>query len=93
MNAYISQREQRVAINDALSRSFKLKYGVPQGSCAGPIIFLTYISALYDVVKEFLPTVGAYADDIQVYILFKPNTLTQNSNISNIEQCVSAIRR
>ena len=66
---------------------------MPQGRCAGPIIFLTYISALYDVVKEFLPTVGAYADDTQVYISFKPNTLTQHSNISNIEQCVSAIRR
>ena len=66
---------------------------MPQGRCAGPIIFLTYISALYDVVKEFLPTVGVYVDDTQVYISFKPNNLTQHSNISNIEQCVSAIRR
>ena len=37
--SYLSGISQQVLINDLLSDEFSLEYGVPQGSCLGPILF------------------------------------------------------
>ena len=69
-NSYLRDRGQRIRINEALSHERKTKFGVPQGSCAGPVVFLGYLSSLYDTMKKHLPyvNVGGYADDHQLYI-------------------------
>ena len=46
---------------------YELKVGVPQGSCAGLVACLGYLSSLYD-----LPEVEGYADDNQLYLAFTP---------------------
>jgi hypothetical protein len=46
-NSYLSERKQCVSVGDVSSSEHALKYGVPQGSCAGAITFLSYISSLY----------------------------------------------
>ena len=46
--------------------AYKVRVGVPQGSCAGPVAFLGYLSSLYDVIQEHLSEVGGYADDNQL---------------------------
>ena len=35
-----------------ISRTYELQYGVPQSSCAGPVLFLSYIASLYDVIID-----------------------------------------
>ena len=41
---FLYNRSQRVTINGNPSDSFPLQYGVPQGSCLGPILFDIYAS-------------------------------------------------
>jgi hypothetical protein len=93
--AYLTNRQQRVLIDDVISEPQNLKYGVPQGSCAGPVIFLSYLSSLYEVISSFGVEVGGYADDNQLYLSFKPS-LNGHSQLDTIEvltNCISAVRR
>ena len=61
--SYLTGRKQRVLINDHTSYDFHLSCGVPQGSCMGPILFILYISRLYHVIANHLPSAHGYADD------------------------------
>ena len=54
--SYLSGRSQRVSLRGAVSDKFDLRYGVPQGSCLGPLLFTVYASTLFDVVEKHLPT-------------------------------------
>ena len=45
--SYLSNRSQRIVIGTAKSDSFHLKFGVPQGSCLGPILFSLYTSEIF----------------------------------------------
>lgn len=69
---YLYGRSQRVSVPGSVSQKFNLCYGVPQGSCLGPLLFTIYASALFDVVRKHLPTVHCYANDTQVYVSFSP---------------------
>ena len=60
-------------MDGCLSDNFDLPYGVPQGWCLSPLLFTIYASELFQVIEEHLPDAHAYADDTQLYILFKPD--------------------
>lgn len=48
--SYLSGRSQRVFVRGAVSDKFDLRYGVPQDSCLGPLLFTVNSSAVSDVV-------------------------------------------
>ena len=92
---YLKDRDQRVVINDAISNNHRLKYGVPQGSCAGPVVFLGYLTTLYDIIREHLPDVqvGGYADDHQLYLSYKPgDTTSEKSAVDKLTACIKDVR-
>ena len=37
--SYLTRRTQRITVQGTLSNIFHLRYGVPQGSCLGPVLF------------------------------------------------------
>ena len=41
--SFLNDRTFKVKINNTLSKTCQLKYGIPQGSVIGPIIFNRYI--------------------------------------------------
>jgi hypothetical protein len=92
--SYLTERKQCIVIDGVKSQEFDLCCGVPQGSCAGPVTFLSYISSLYDVINSHAVDVGGYADDNQLYTAFKPSTdgLMQQTAIERMNQCVDAVR-
>jgi len=71
--SYLSNRSQRIVIGSARSDSFDLKFGVPQGSYLGPVLFSLYTSELFYVISQHLPTAHSYANDTVIYLAFNPN--------------------
>ena len=70
LNCFASQR---IVIGSAKSGSFDLKFGVPQGSCLGLMLFSLNTSELFDVISQHLPTAHSYADDTGISLAFNPN--------------------
>lgn len=47
--SYLSNRQQMVKLNDVISNSGYIEYGVPQGSVLGLILFILYINTVCDL--------------------------------------------
>ena len=91
---YLSGRSgQRVLFEGATSDSFDLRFGVPQGSCLGPLLFVVYASKLFEIVQDHLPN-AQFADDTQLYLSFDPNGPTdQAMALEAVERCISDLRK
>ena len=92
-SSYLKNRQLFISINGAMSKNFPVKYGVPHGSCLGPLLFVLYVSKLFEIVESHLPEVHAYADDTQLYVSFKPDSENQLSAIEAMQKCIADIRR
>ena len=91
--SFLSARSQRVSIPGALSDSLPLDWGVPQGSCLGPLLYIIYSSKLFNIIERHLPNSHCYADDSQIYLSFKPYDLSiQQDAITAIQNCIDDIR-
>ena len=71
-----------------------MKYGVLQGSCLGPVLFVIYASKLFTILESHLPDVNAFADDSQLYISFKPaSMIEQSAAIKAMQDCITDIKK
>ena len=65
MSSYLSDRMQRVKVENERSEWQHLKKGVPQGSCLGPVIFNIFTNDLFYVLKSC--NLSNYADDNTIH--------------------------
>ena len=67
--SYLTNRKQYVSINGFDSSLKVMKYGVPQGSVLGPLLFLIYINDLHLAVKHSVT--HHFADDTNFLYISK----------------------
>ncbi len=91
--SYLSNREQLVKINDTTSESINVKFGVPQGSVLGPILFTIYTAPLGEIIEQCGLNRQTYADDTGIYLSISPtDTESQNATLSKINMCIDKIK-
>ena len=57
LSSYLTNRHQRVSVSGKLSECISVRFGVPQGSCLGPMLFTAYASSLFNVISNYMMSV------------------------------------
>ena len=71
---------------------FALNYGVPQGSCLGPLLFII-ASEMFSVIESYQPSSHGYADDTQLYCSINSCCVdAQVVAVQDMENCISDVR-
>ncbi|XP_066540663.1 uncharacterized protein [Hoplias malabaricus] len=87
--SYLSDRYQFVYLNNKSSNHTLVKYGVPQGSVLGPVLFTLYMLPLGRLIRKHGIQFHCYAHDTQLYISAKPNDV---ACLRKITECLTEIK-
>lgn len=77
LDNYLTNRSQHCRVYNTTSDNIPIKFGVPQGSTLGPLLFIIFINDLTTHINT--PNISLYADDTVFYLSDKnPTRLSQN---------------
>ena len=86
IKSYLSNRSQRVNVNNNFSSWQNIKTGVPQGSILGPLLFNIYLNDIFTFLSSSF--LANYADDTTLYSIhtnYKIMETTLRENFSQIK--------
>ncbi len=83
--SYRSDHCHFIYLNRESSQLSPVKYGVPQGSVLGPLLFPIYMLPLGNIIRKYRISFHCYADDTQLYISIRPD---ETSKLSKLTECV-----
>ena len=66
IESYLSNRKQCVSALGEISEQLAVIFGVPQGSCLGPLLFLIYINDISNICKS--NDLILFADDTNIFV-------------------------
>ena len=89
--SYLDLHSQVVYLNGCSSTPMSLTCGVPQGSVGGPTLFSIYLLGLRPILQRHSVNYHIYADDIQLYVSFKPLQSAADESLKNLEICINDI--
>ena len=78
-------------VNGNFSKSVPILYSVPQGSQNGPYLYLTYASALVDVIDNLIQIYG-FADDHALRKYFASCTDGEINTKHDLELCLVNVK-
>ena len=76
-------------IHDPITDALPLKYGVPQGSILGPVLFTIYVNDLLSVPTHCKS--ACYVDDSKLYLSFPSSDMS--SEIDNLNADLERVSR
>ena len=89
--SFILHRSQSVNFNGQISARLQMRYGVPQGSVLGPLLFIRHTADVISNATSHGVGAHSYADDSQLY-LHCPST-NQSIAASRLAKCIKSVER
>jgi len=89
-SSYLSNRTQTVSINNSTSDPALLRYGVPQGSVLGPVLFVLYTAPLADIMTAHSVLHHSYADDTQLQKSADPKGF--DTLVNSMQECIRDVK-
>ncbi len=89
VRSYLSDRYHFVYLKRGVISIITSKYGVPQGSVLGPLLFSIYTLPLGNIIRKYGISFHCYADDTQLYISTRPDG---TSKLSKLTECVKNVK-
>ena len=78
-----------IKIGECLSSKVDLKFGVPQGSVLGPLLFTLYTTPLSSMTSEHAIPHHLYAEDSQLYISFASGDSV--AALNGLQSCLASV--
>jgi hypothetical protein len=66
---YIQNRKMSTIVNGTKSNSCQVKFGIPQGSVLGPILFSVFCNDLPEIMQGDDGEIEMFADDTTIYVI------------------------
>ena len=83
---YLENRKQYVDVNGGISGMRKINYGVFQGSCGGPLLFIVFFNDIMELQDDQTMILG-YADDnnYKITLDFAANEVEEYMNANRLK--------
>jgi hypothetical protein len=91
IGSFLTGRTQAVSYQGVTSGYNLLRFGVPQGSVLGPLLFLLYTADVASVAHRHGVSVHSYADDTQLYASCP--AVEGQTSATRLLQCIADIDR
>jgi hypothetical protein len=90
-SSYLTDRSQHIKLDECISSSVAVPFGVPQGSVLGPLLFTLYTTPLSTVIEQHGIPHQLYADDTQLYVSFSAND--SEILLRSVQSCLVSVQQ